>query len=567
MRVAFLGFAFVTAACADTRTNQAVHASEIDTPTPRIVAQDRPRDGGQDADGDTTADTGNSAPASAPAAQDGGADGPLDAATAPLDANADAGPSIFVVALPTDGLVPTLACAAGLPPDSGDVRARVAAAEAACEGNLGGFRCTCQGRVSYSFAAECTGALLEQCGVRAEALMGHDGVPPRDCSARLSTRAGHCEPEPGAGFRCRCDGASDDVVRDEPTCERALWAACATACSDDFGSCSPTVSGPPGEHQCQCANGLTGATASATCGSALSQACNPDTETAQLCNGYGGRCERTAPDQLHCTCTDGTEHDAPYAAGERHRPCRTALEATCGVGELGPDELCTAEGNEYTARCEPATEARGAFACECVYRGPTADWVGLIDERFAVSCRSALQSRCPETDALASGDREAACQQLTECDRRGTYAGLTRAACLAQVGDGCVACVKAELARNPLLPNGCPDGNLMCVVPCQGVVPRDTAVAACELAAGDPFGLNERDRCLCDRCYPSFGECALDYDCRTLVECFQTQGCQGDACDADPVCGPMLERLRPMRSPDLAKTVSACPALSECWAL
>ena len=485
------------------------------------------------------------------------------------DPQADAGPPVFVVELPTDGWVPLSGCAAGFERDQARRRPATAASSAPnrCEGFDGHWRCQCEGTSRVNFAAGCTGALRLACGVQAEPFSGNAEPPPSVCGTSFHEgRAGNCEPSRNGGFQCLCDG-EEAMARSESSCEHALWAACAQPCDGDHGGCEPIADGDPGHFRCSCtSNGLRHPASSSTCEGALRVACDPNHEGPQGCNGYGGRCERVDRETLRCTCADGTEHTEAYPAGERHRPCRATLERVCGPGARQGDTLCTQTGNGYSARCERAPDGTGPFACDCVFRGMWGDRARHDGGLQAASCDTALRLACPELEPVTPADRQRACAHLAGCDRVGWYTGLTRQACLESIDDGCTACMAAELSRIWFEPGDCRgDGNLNCYEQCDHVVPTDTAIDNCKQRAGDPWGLSDRDDCLCERCQPTFSACARDYDCRDLLTCFQMQDCSGTDCQTDPFCGPMLKAKRASRSPSLAHAMHSCPALSECW--
>ena len=536
------------------------------------------RTGGQSSDDGAPLDPTRPMVPPGPAAMDGGT--PATDAGRPDAGRPDSGPPppsdagapVFVIDyFPSDVLRPVTVCAAGFTPDATREPQLVAQdAPYVCEGSEGAWGCRCDGEVAGSYAAGCIGALLEACGAAAQPLRGNPGVPPSDCAGRYPGRAGRCEPLASGGFACSCEALpGEQLTIEATTCERALWAACAEPCGDEHGTCTPVDGEAPGHYSCDCPyNGLVHAVSARDCTSALIAGCNPAMETESACNGYGGYCDRTDRTTLSCSCADGSQHEQVYAQGERRAACRSALEQACGQGELPDGALCVSEGNGYSARCTHTfIEDTPVYSCECVLHGTWRDRVGLVEEFFEQTCEASLQMKCPETAPVDAQDRARACDQLTGCDKFMEYTGLSREACLENAPDVCVACVVAELDRIPRGDNGCPDGNVQCSEACDVLVPRATAVAACETIATDLVGLSDRERCLCDRCQPTYNPCVLDPACHDLLECFAAQGCVGAACASDPVCGPLVDMHWPLQSLTVALAMSECPALPECAAL
>jgi hypothetical protein len=487
-------------------------------------------------------------------------------------AGAGADPIFVIDYVPQDILRPVFVCAAGVAsvavqPDRLEA---ARAADAMCEGLPGGWRCRCGDATITSYAAGCIGALREACGVGADALSGRAEAPPDECASSLPSRVGSCQPRELGGYMCSCESAPGELLtRREATCEQALWAACSQACDDEYGSCTPLPEAATGRYGCACPyNGSERMGGGATCGDALERACRRGETGNGGCNEYGGYCERGEDGALACTCSDGSQHAAVAPAGERWALCRSAVEQACGFGRRPEGTVCSAEGNGYSARCELLPDFNMPYQCACVLRGTWRDRPGLIEELWEQRCEEALAAKCPETAALDAQDRTRACAHLVSCESTGeyvAYSGLTQPACMQNIPDSCVACIVAELGRGPtLLPSGCPDGNPGCEEACAAVVPKPAVVATCLLANMDHQIPEARAGCLCDRCHPAYGACALDYTCMELVACFQKQGCSGDACATDPVCGPLLVRDRSLQGSTIALAVAQCAAFLEC---
>jgi hypothetical protein len=355
-------------------------------------------------------------------------------------------------------------------------------------------------------------------------------------------------------------------MRDEPTCEAALWGACAVDCADDFGSCMPRAGGSSGAYRCQSkANRLDHDVLASGCSDALGAGVALGSESYEACNGYGGFCDRVGDDALRCMCTDGNTHDEVYDRSGRHAPCRRALERACGTGEPPEGAFCTATGNDYAARCLRAPATTAPHRCECVLQGAAGDV--LVEDVLlsGLSCGGALLTVCPETEPFADDARATVCDHYDACDER--FVGFDRAQCVEGSADACVACSITALADRPLGADGCPEQRLDCYAACEDLVPRETAIAACEQSLGERDALTDSARCLCDRCYPAFGQCMADDGCVQMLDCAAARGCQGTSCTEDPVCGPLIELFHGTRSLALALQVSGCEARDECAAL
>ena len=276
-----------------------------------------------------------------------------------------------------------------------------------CQGSSGSYQCECDGESKRSYAFGCVAALFEACGEVAEAVdgSGDRAELPAQCSA-AGEAAGDCERSGEGGYACSCAGGEELAIAagDEETpasCEHALFASCATSCSDDFGACSPREEGALGAYECTCTtNRFTHLAHAASCDDALLWACNPLNQAEEVCTGYGGSCRATSADQteLACTCADGTEHTVehvPDSVEPRFRACRQTLEATCGVGSPPEGALCIAEANGVHARCTRGPEPEATMTCECYADDGSIDT--RIEESDEHTCdMAALEAFCPE---------------------------------------------------------------------------------------------------------------------------------------------------------------------------
>lgn len=478
-----------------------------------------------------------------------------------------------------------IACGAGLDARLDQVDA-VLNAPQRCEGWQSWFECSCDGELKRSYAYSCTVALLQACGVPAESIDGSGRTAPlsTECEAFDGEPFGRCTLDADEErYECGCAPPLDEPrppVRVEApeamthaSCEQALFGACTHFCVSDYGRCEPSTDGTINAYECRCeTNGLSRRVEERSCTQALEHACSPGEIIETSCSGYGGYCESTeyaSASELRCTCDDEQEHVVDHVTREedpRPSPCRDTLEATCGLGDLPEGALCMGEGNGYRARCTRAPSPESAYGCECYAEGS-------IDARYVVgegdTCdESMLRAACLEIAPLAEDARAMACEHLETCGTRITDFSLDK--CMDNAEDVCIACVLGELSRATLLDaQGCPSSRVNCHELCSSIVPKEEAVEACVTRAAEHWRVTSEARCLCDRCYPAFGACLADEGCAEIMLCASEQGCEGTACERDPICGPIIAGLIGvrMRSIALALDVQACEQRDACAAL
>lgn len=462
-----------------------------------------------------------------------------------------------------------------------DARGAVLGAPNHCRNN-GGFDCECEGERVRSEASGCEAALFEACGVAAEAIDGSGelAVAPATCDSQSSAVPGRCARQDDGDYACTCGDPSEeptspiriavDGEANPASCELALFRACegAMPCGDEFGTCQGGEDAIR-SFTCTCStNGLSRSTLGRSCTDALDYACSPLSGFDEHCSGYGGHCVSTDPVEnrtMRCTCADGTEHDVdhvPMLIEPRVRACRYTLEQTCGLGSPPEASQCLAEGNGHHARCTRGPAGDQPLVCECYLdQGAAfANDVGTVDSE---TCdREVLEAFCPNIAPLPEGAAEAACDHYIACERPMT--GFDRDVCIANAGDACVACVLGERARIPASADGCPSEPILCHEACASIVPREDALAACEQSLQDQRLLTPEASCMCDRCYPWFGECVADAGCFEILDCAVRTGCSLATCGADPECGAVVAHYRGTRSFGLAVNLGGCEASESC---
>lgn len=461
-----------------------------------------------------------------------------------------------------------------------DPKQAILAAPYLCRGNTGSWTCECDGEPALTGAFGCEAALYEACGVAADATdgSGEPATAPSACHSNRLNLEGDCTRRADGDFACACGHPLEEprppiVVEQqgEPTpasCELALFRACGTSCGDEYGACEPkddTI----GAYTCACStHGLSRDAVSLGCEIALQYTCSPLSYSDDACNGYGGYCVTPDLDEqttMHCACADGTEQDVahtPYWADPRPYSCRETLEATCGLGSPPKDALCLGDNNGYRARCTRGPRSDGPFSCECYLDGDPAANVQTMSVASDSCDEALLESFCTSLAELPEGAAEAACDYYDACEP--PMAGFERGACIESVSDACAACVLVERARIPAGMGGCPSQPVECDSACDTLVPREVGVAACEQLLEEDDELTPEASCLCDACYPAFGNCLRDAGCRTIFDCAVAQGCQGDACAQDPVCGAVISRFIGTPSLGTAMALGRCPSQDAC---
>jgi hypothetical protein len=444
--------------------------------------------------------------------------------------------------------------------DAGTV-ARALSAPFYCRGDEGAWACECDGSSRWSYAAGCTGALLEACGKVAESLDSSSAKPPADCESTLPSRAGRCERGADGEYACTCEGASKRKLSHATTCEAALWASCAEDCSGADGRCEPATGALAGSYTCDCPQnrGTPRMASSRLCDDAVLFGCSVLGESLLGCNGYTGFCDRDG-DDFDCTCLDGSEHHVAGTGFEQFStPCQHALDSACGTEGAPANKVCTRNENSYEARCVQPFDDSAPFTCDCTFHGADADEVAGVEPSSSPRCEDNLLAACPQLEPIDAAARERACGYYDRCDTR---PGFDYDACLASAPDGCVACTATDLDQLEAGKDGCPDGHPACLTQCREVVPRADAVAACRTALGDDA--TAEGKCLCDKCWPDFGECVTDTGCREMLDCIAKQGCKESACERDPVCGPIIMRYYSTHSLAILLNFGSCPARDSC---
>jgi hypothetical protein len=253
-------------------------------------------------------------------------------------------------------------------------------------------------------------------------------------------------------------------------------------------------------------------------------------------------------------------HEAALDLDGGYAPCHRALQLTCGEGEPPDGAVCSFEANGHAARCIRARAPSEPHLCECVASRDSLSELVSAEEISGQPCEDALRLVCPQTRPLTEADRIATCDYFASCEA--PRPGFTHELCLREAPDVCVACAAEQLAQ--ATDGACPEQGISCWFACNALVPKEVAVAACEdtLDAREP--LTDAGRCLCERCHPSFGRCVADDGCLELLQCADAQGCEGPACQLDPVCGPIVERYLETPSVGLALAVGSCPERRTC---
>jgi len=492
-----------------------------------------------------------------PHLRDGGAKHDSGPATQP-----DAGGVVFVgpgVSVP-DG-EPGVVCGSGFKRVAGhDALADVGAGPYRCLGMPGWFDCSCDGKDVVSRAAGCIGALREACDKDPDPIEGGPAPPPTDCESTLYTRAGRCELERAGEFSCKCEGASKAEHTKADSCERALWTLCAKTCEDATGSCHADTSAPFGHYACDCAqyDGLTRNVVDSECEVALADGCSLDLGYSQLCNAYSGFCDQDG-DEYACTCVDGTHGRTPVV--DRFASCRYGLEDVCG-DDAPEGKQCSVDRNGYHAHCVQPVDDAAPFRCDCVF-GESIGAVSDFDSVTAKDCDAALTSFCPQiTVNNYPTARDGVCAYYDICDPG--HPGFDLATCKASAPDACIACTSQALQMLDKGADGCPVESVPCSEQCKELVSKDTAVAACKdmLQARDKA--TPETNCLCEGCWPDFGECLADAGCTKMFDCAAEQGCEGQACASDPVCGPIIKQFLGTHSLAVLLRVGDCPARPMC---
>lgn len=282
-----------------------------------------------------------------------------------------------------------------------DVLDAVMGAKSFCQGSEGNYVCECDGESKDSYAFTCPAALLQACEVEAQRVDGSDDetFALAECEAVNPELSGECVAG-NVGFECSCgDGATSKQYDGLPPtlalCDQLLFNTCATTCEDDFGGCAPSPRGTIGEYDCTCDTNAFGHVAyAASCEAALLWACSPLNEVDDVCTGYGGACQETAPGKLSCTCVDRSRHDDVAVTESGFRACRAALEATCGTGAPPDGAQCIAEGNGHHARCTRGPSDGAKLTCECYADGASEARVEQVEDH---DCDTALlEDFCPE---------------------------------------------------------------------------------------------------------------------------------------------------------------------------
>jgi hypothetical protein len=211
-------------------------------------------------------------------------------------------------------------------------------------------------------------------------------------------------------------------------------------------------------------------------------------------------------------------------------------------------------------------DADAPLECECLRETPTGDQVIETRAELSRTCEESLLATCPALLPLTQDDRDSACAFYAACDPGPL--GFSEPECLEDPPDACVACTVDELRRQPAAA-GCAQ-NVFCRDACSDLVPRETAIAACEQLAEDLGALDGLDGaphaaiCLCSTCHPAFADCMIDPGCLAGLECAASVGCVGDACWQDPTCGPLIMSLS-SASVSRLLTFSECAPRRECY--
>lgn len=188
-------------------------------------------------------------------------------------------------------------------------------------------------------AAECEAALSAGCGV------GPD--TPNRCSSDLGT----CFPSAdGDGFDCTCEDGTG-VVSSTPTCESALFEACAVSCNDESGRCDP-ASDAVG-FDCTCMDGASTAWRGDWPCSGVLSTCRP------RCEATRGHC-LLRPEGYDCACADGSGMAVDLEASDG--VCLLAVELACGAPPVG--ESCQ-EVEDFGRTFSCSADGEGGWDCQC----------------------------------------------------------------------------------------------------------------------------------------------------------------------------------------------------------
>jgi hypothetical protein len=95
-------------------------------------------------------------------------------------------------------------------------------------------------------------------------------------------------------------------------------------------------------------------------------------------------------------------------------------------------------------------------------------------------------------------------------------------------------------------------------------VPKADAVDACIAALEDLDKADAEGKCMCDMCWPAFGECITDAGCMEMLDCIAKQGCDEATCASDPVCGPIIQRYSSTHSLGVLLRLGSCEAAQTC---
>lgn len=253
----------------------------------------------------------------------------------------------------------------------------------------GGFDCSCNGTPISSDAPECERAILDACGVsRSE----------REYCDHAGTV---CWPSSGADqWLCRCDDDTPTNPLVANNCSVALFNACASACENAYGACTPRRD-EDWVFDCACTHypGITRIQYGLfECYEALYR-CVPEQGT---CSNFAGYCDRRT-NGFECGCLDGAT-SSPSFADLGHDDCREVLTELCGdpgpPPEIGCSDERVVDGLSRTGTCtllpEGAEEAPGqVYKCSCTWSGPNQS--GASGNYSAeTECSKALEMCFPE---------------------------------------------------------------------------------------------------------------------------------------------------------------------------